>query len=841
MRFKPLWIPFLFAFLASLLLVWFGPQRQEVANGRTQVTTRRTLSESYGKLPLSFELNQGQTNGRVKFLSRGHGYSLFLTRGEVVLALQGPAAASDSTTGHSAAGVRRTLLRLKLVGANPEAKIEGLGELPGKSNYFIGNDASKWRTNVPNYAKVRFENIYPGVDVVYYGNQKNLEHDFIVAPGVDPSAITLAVKAETGTSQKHPLVINSRGDLVVRAGHEEFRFQRPLIYQETNVGRQEVAGGYIFKADNEVGFDIRAYDQTKPLVIDPVLVYSTYLGGSADEVGFTITVNSAGNAYVAGATTSADFPLTPGAFQTSFEGPNSPQRGDAYVTELNPAGTGIVFSTYLGGSGNENGRAIALDSAGNVYLAGDTGSSNFPTLNPAQPSFAGGEADGFVAKLNATGSSLIYSTYLGGSGGSSFGDGVSAIVADTSGNAYVTGGTDSTNFPTVNALQPTHGGGTFDAFIAKFGPTGSLVFSTFLGGNGIDVGEGIALDASGNICVGGLAESTNFPTLNPLQASNAGGRDGFVAKLNAAGSALIFSSYLGGAATDEVDGLAVDAADNIYVTGLTASTNFPTANPLQASNAGDFDGYVTKLNAAGSALVYSTYLGGSGFEEPTGIAVDSSGNAYVIGETQSSNFPVTPGAPQSSFGGVRDAFVTKMNAVGSALVYSTYLGGSGSDGTGYIALDAFNNAYVTGTTSSSDFPTTPGAFQVMIGGGNDAFVTKLADCPIPPTFSVSLSPNVLWPPNNKLVAIAANITVSDFCDAHPSVVLVSITANEPLDGDDIQGATFGTDDRSFKLVAERDGGGSGRIYTVTYRATNLSGYATTASAQVTVPHDQGHH
>jgi len=308
---------------------------------------------------------------------------------------------------------------------------------------------------------------------------------------------------------------------------------------------------------------------------------------------------------------------------------------------MNPAGTGIVFSTYLGGNADENGRAIALDTAGNVYLAGDTGSSNFPTSNALQPTFGGGPADGFVAKLNATGSALIYSTYLGGSGAADgFGDSSNAITVESAGNAYVTGQTDSADFPISNALQPSYGGSTFDAFITKIDPAGSLVFSTFLGGNGIDAGEGIGLDALGSIYVSGLTESTNFPTSNPLQAAIRGGRDGFVAKLNAAGSPLIYSTYLGGSGTEEAEAIAVDAGGNAYIVGITASLNFPIANGLQTINAGGDDGFVAKLNAAGSALVYSTYLGRSGSDEALGIAVASSGDAHVTGSTNST--PTSP-------------------------------------------------------------------------------------------------------------------------------------------------------------------------------------------------------
>ena len=735
--------------------------------GRTRGTgvpgsANARVIESYGKLPLSFEANQGQIDSDVKFLSRGSGYSLFLTSNEAVLSLKptkpsrdregavtqprlpnetgplAPARGSDRTTKEPA------VLRMKLAGANPSPQVSGVEELPGKSNYFIGNDATKWRTNVPTYAKVRYENVYPGIDLVYYGNQRQLEYDFVVAPGADPSTIRLAFPVSNPTRDSNPsrdsdgavppranqspdrkggvaLRIDPQGDLLLDPNATDLRLHRPVIYQEINGARQRIAGNFVTNNLNEVGFEVARYDASKPLIIDPVLSYSTYLGGSSSEQGYGIAVDSSGNAYVTGETYSTNFP-TANAFQPAYGGVNS----EAFVTKLNATGSALVYSTYLGGSDQDMGRGIAVDSSGNAYVTGSTISTNFPTANAIQARY-GGNSDAFVTKLNATGSALVYSTYLGGSDI----DSGSGIAVDSSGNAYVTGGTTSTNFPKVNAFQSSYGGvggGCCfgDAFVTKLNATGSaLVFSTYLGGSGGDAGVGIAVDSSGNAYVTGSTTSTNFPTANAFQAvfgggAPANGGDAFLAKINAAGSALVYSTYLGGSDVDGPNGIAVDSSGNAYVTGLTLSNNFPTANALQL---GGGSAFVTKLNAAGSALVYSTHLGGSGIlDQGAGIAVDSSGNAYVTGITFYSNFP-TVNAFQATYGGNGDVFLIKLDPAGSSLAYSTYLGGSGADYSYGIAVDSSGNAYVTGFTQSNNFPTA-NAFQPALNGSADAFVTK---------------------------------------------------------------------------------------------------------------------
>jgi hypothetical protein len=761
------------------------------------------IQNDYGRLPLSFEANQGQTDARVRFLARCGGYTIFLTNDEAVLTLRKsqpsisrslkfgppdglePFASVGSRAGWSGlpddwksrgrslipdlsqlvpepsagkGGVKAGLktqtphvVRMRFVGHDAKGRVVGLHELPGRSNYFIGNDRTKWRTNVPNYSEVKFQSVYPGIDLVYYGNQSQLEYDLVVAPGADPNQIKLSFAGADGMC-----VDAANGDLVLKVGGDEVRLHKPAVFQPA-VARALMAGGseptalskldarsgswnresralnpkafsgaFVLANNNLVAFRVPGYDPKRALVIDPVLSYSTYLGGSGYESGQAIAVDGAGNAYVTGDTASADFP-TAGLLQPSFGSGTS----DAFVAKLNAAGSALVYSTYLGGSFGSWGTGIAVDSFGNAYVAGNTTSTDFPTANPFQAinkAIPTARFTAFIAKLNAAGTALVYSTYLGGSLENwSYG-----IAVDSSGNAYVTGSTFSDDFPTMVPLQAinkaTPKTETVTAFVAKLTSTGSaLVYSTYLGGSEGESGQGIAVDSFGNAYVTGYTSSSDFPTANPMQASDHGDFDAFVAKLNPAGSALVYSTYLGGSAVDYGYAIAVDSSGNAYVTGRTYSTDFPTANPLQASYGGELDAFVAKLNAAGSALVYSTYLGGNRYDEGNSVAVDSSGNAYVTGVTYSTNFP-TASPFQANCGGCSsyaDAFVAKLNSTGSALVYSTYLGGSAVDYGYAIAVDSSGNAYVTGQTSSTNFPTV-NPQRTSNHGNVDVFVTKIS-------------------------------------------------------------------------------------------------------------------
>jgi uncharacterized repeat protein (TIGR01451 family) len=990
---------------------------------------------AYGKLPIRFEANLGQTDSRVKFISRGSGSTLFLTSNGAVLAVKNSANGGVNEGSRSSSRKRVATLRMSMIGANPAAEITGLGRLSGNSNYFRGSDPSKWQSNVPTYARVEYRELYPGVNLVYYGNEQQLEYDFQVAPGGNPGDIRMAFEGV------RKVTISADGDLILRASGSDIRMHKPSIYQETNGTRQSIAGRYVVRGKRQIAFEVDDYDKSKALVIDPVLsystflggtgydygrsiavdsagnayitgqttsfnfpvtinaydttyangydvfvtklnasgsamVYSTYLGGNSDDIGYGIAIDSSGNAYVTGMTVSTAYPTTPGAFQTTLQG-SSYNGGDAFVTKLNADGTALVYSTYLGGTNVEQANGIAIDSAGNAYVAGFTYSSNFPTTPGAfQTSIStGSSSDAFVTELNTTGTALVYSTFLGGTGA----DQATAIKVDAAGSAYITGMTTSTNFDiTPGAYQTTYAGSpggyyaTGDAFVTKFDPAGtSLVYSTYLGGTGDDGGFGIDLSNSGEAYVAGSTGSGDFPTTpgvvrvgNGGMAKSANGADSWFASNSGLISATelslainpsspstvfvgssgvgVFKSTNGGsnwtavnsgltdltikaltidptatsiiylgtntrgvfrstdsgatwraintgqngmsvntvkidpvsssiiyAGTDSgiskstnggaswinassglnqvyVNDLAIDpvATSTIYAglayggvfkstnsgatwsatsltpasirsvlldplshstvyagtdngvqkstdsgaswtgvnTGLSnRNVNALTVSPADSSTiyaatqngvfkstnggmtwaprnnglagavvnalaidpsnaatiycgsaAGSTDAFVTKLNSSGSALSYSTYLGGISGDQAASISVDASGNAYVTGNTASQNFPTTAGGFQFYYGYSNDGFVTKLDPTAAALVYSTYLGGSDYDYAYSVVADASGSAYVTGTTQSQNFPTTPGSFQPVRTGNYyyaDGFVSKLAVTP----------------------------------------------------------------------------------------------------------------
>jgi Beta-propeller repeat len=705
---------------------------------------------------LSFEANRGQLDARAAFVARGSDASVFLTSSEMVIAqrcTRNVAMRPGSTQALRMPAERPCVhvLRTTLLGADPAARLSGTAELTSKANYLIGDDPEKWHVNVPTYAKVEQRNVYPEIDLIYYGSHGRLEYDFIVKPGADPRQIRMRFDGA------ERIDLNPAGELVIHIGETTIHQRRPVIYQNVDGVRREVAGGYVFAGEREIGFQLAAYDSDRALVIDPVFFFSTYLGGSSLDAAYSVAIDAAGNAYLTGQVLSTDFPTVTGAFQ-----PTSGGGSDAFVTKLNPTGSGLIYSTYLGGSGADVGRGIAVDGAGNAYVTGSTTSTNFPVTANAfkSASGAGGTTEAFIARLNATGSALVYSSALVGVADASTRFGT-AIVTDALGNAYAVGLTQSRNLPTTpGVFQPNHGNSgepfqngppDLDAFIAKFNTNGSgtssLVYCSYLGGQAQDDAADIALDTQGNAYVVGETFSANFPTTpGALQTSLRGPMDGFVTKVNPTASALVYSTYLGGSTigggsgTDHASGIALDSLGNAYVTGFTGSTDFPiTAGAYQTSLLGSQgDAFVTKLNAAGTGLVYSTFLGDA--SSGVSIATDVSGNAYVAGSASSGTFPVTPGAPQPSFGGGNvDGFVAKFNTTGSALVYSTYLGGMGNDFVLRMALDGLPtpNVYVTGYTDSINFPTTSGALQTAFAGGSsDAFLTKITEVVLPPPSSV---------------------------------------------------------------------------------------------------------
>jgi len=686
-------------------------------NSETSTPSQKAAPRS--EFPLSFEVNRGQAAADAKFVARGGSYAMLLTdRGEPVLALNGllhQSTVSQLELQQQADGYGErpmlASLRLEFAGGNPVPQVQGEQPLAARSNYLIGNDPEKWLTGIPHYAKVRYREVFPGVDILYYAKGQQLEYDFMVRPGTDPESIHMTVR---GIQKIEP---SESGDLMLHTAAGSVVLHKPVAYQQGPDGEREVACNYLLSKD-EIAFALGDYDRTQMVRIDPVLSYSRSLGA----LFRAIAVDASGNSYLAGRTVSVNFPTTPSSFQPRNDG-----NADAVIAKLDPSGSTLLFATYLGGSGSDSANSIALDSNGNLIVAGSTVSSDFPLNNAFQWNLLGTE-DAFLSKVNANGTQLLYSTYLGGS----HSDWALGVALDASGRAVVTGGTNSSNFPiTAGALQPLYGG-NLDAFIAKLDTsqsgTASLLFSTYLGGSNRDAAGAIAVDTSGNVFATGLTLSSNFPTANPLQAScascpsgsdtglvPAAVADGFVTKLNATGTALVYSTFLGGNMGDASNSIAVDSVGNAYVAGTTGSwSNFPTTvGAFQTSHHGEADAFVSKLNPRGSALLYSTLVGGDGYDGATGVAIDSSGNAYLTGFSNSWDFPTVnplqgPGKGVCDFvlfpDGCSDAVVLQLNADGSAMNYSTYLGQSNinESGTG-IAVDASGNAYVAGGSHLNSF------------------------------------------------------------------------------------------------------------------------------------------
>ena len=659
----------------------------------------------HAALPVRFETNLGQTDSQVRYLARGNGYTLFLTPNESVIVLgQRASGARDKTPAQTP-----DVVRMRLAGANLQPNVTGLDALPGITNYFIGNDPERWHTDIVSFAKVRYSQVYPGIDLVYYGSDGDIEYDFVVQPGSDPAAIRLNFEGAKS------LAVNPSGELVLSVSAGELRQKAPVIYQEGPEGATLVAGGYSIQGD-QVRFEVGQYDRSRPLVIDPVLVYSTFLGGSGLDQATSIFVGPTGDAYVSGMTSSTNFPVQGAPTSTNGGGQ------DLFVTKMSLAGNSLTYSTYIGGVGTEVANDIAVSGAGTVYITGSTTSINYPVVTPTIAAQVGG-TDAFLTKLTSAGNAIVYSTYWGSTG---FEEGT-AVTVDPADNAYIAGNTSAPNFPTQTPFQAALAGGT-DGFMTKFSVAGnSIVYSTYLGGANDDRVFDMAVADDAAVFVVGSSTSPNFPTTPAsVQPALAGGRDGFLTHFSLAGNALLYSTFLGGSGDEEVFGMIIDAPMNAYLTGRTTSTNFPILTPVQLLNGGGAnDAFVTKINPPGVAIVYSTYLGGAGDDQGQGIAIDATRNAFVTGSTTSPNFPRRDSI-QVGLSGPSDAFVSKLNLAGTALVYSTYLGGSSADAGFGIGVDLVGSAYVAGFTESSDFATL-NPFQAALGGARDAFVSKLAE------------------------------------------------------------------------------------------------------------------
>jgi len=708
--------------------------------------------------PLSFEANVGQTDSRVAFLARTANTTLFLTPGEAVLTLRAAPSEPPRRVGLDpledriplpTAPITAAVLRMSFGGATTPVVPVGLDPLPGTATYLTGNDPSRWHTGVPTYAQAAYRSVYPGIDLVYHGSARGLEYDWTLQPGADPAVIDLAL---SGVSTPR---LDPQGNLVLRTATGDLLQSSPLAYQDIGGRRAAVDAHFVLTRPGHAGVAVGAHDPTQPLVIDPVLSYGTYLGGSSNAQAYGVAVDAAGNTYVSGGTSSVDFPTTTGAYSTTYAGGN-----DVFVSKLNPQGTSLVWSTYLGGSGNDVAmggprQGLAVDGAGNVYLAGGTTSTDFPTTaNAYSRTYGGGSAyggDAYVAKLNPQGAALLYSSYLGGSGA----DYANALAVDNAGHAYAAGNTSSPFPVTAGAFQTTLPvNSRSEGWVAELDTTrsgsASLVYGTYLAGsNGYSGNYGIAVDPAGDAYVAGDTNSGAFPvTAGAAQTTPGGGlcteggianqacHDASVIALNPSGSGLLYGTYLGGSGDERAASIALDAANNAYVTGWTASGDFPVVNALQAHPGGNAcaappcqHAFVTKLTASSSAFLYSTYLGGSNTDVGFGVAVDGTGTAYVTGYTYSSDFPITPNAPQTALpAGASDTFVTRIAADGRSVLYSTYLGGSGINSGDGIAVDSLGGAYVAGSTTSTTFPAT--GLYTSNTGGTAAFVAKIDPAPV---------------------------------------------------------------------------------------------------------------
>ncbi len=696
-------------------------------------TDSQLAMQSLNRMPLSFTKNMGQWDDRVLFRANAGGATMWFTKEGMTYqftrridarsgAVSAPGVGQNrfgfDTSGlgpidrfnNEKDSVEQMILTAKFVGANPNPEVVGESQMEYKCNYFIGNDPSKWHTDVPNYEAITLKDVYPGIDLKYYGNgHGKVEYDFIVQPNADPSQIAIRYDGA------NDVFVNDRGQLVVETDWNKVTEQAPMVYQLINGERKPITAEYCFREDNTFGFSLdQNYAPEYAKVVDPVLSYGTYLGGGGLEDSWDIAIDNSSNLYITGSTTSLDFPaLNP--FQTYSGG------SDVFVTKFNCSSAGILYSTYLGGAAEEVGYGIAVDSIGSAYVAGFTSSVNFPTQNPYQTDQPG--TDVFVAKFNSSGNELTYSTYIGGTG-DDYGGGV---AVDRNGHAYVAGTTWSSDYPTVNAYQTDPRSN--DAFVTKLSTSGNdLVYSTRLGGEGSDLGGPIALDTAGCAYLTGYTFSIDFPTKNAIYQyrDQNGQHDAFITKLNASGNGLSYSTYLGGDWGESGSRIAVDRQGNACITGPTYSSDFPLKNPIQTTHAYlDRDAFITKLNSTGTALIFSTYLGCSTLDDGFGIATDAAGNTYVSGDTYGPGFPNQDPVQPGFGGGGADAFVAKLSNSGQVLQFSSYLGGSDWDESRGVVVDSQGNMYVLGRTYSPDVPTV-NPYQTY-QGGMDAFIMKISD------------------------------------------------------------------------------------------------------------------
>ncbi|RIK11427.1 MAG: hypothetical protein DCC49_00545 [Acidobacteria bacterium] len=744
-----------------------------------------------GRLPerpgFSFEENIGQAPREAHFVQRSPAATTYLTdKGivAVVVTKTDNTEESDDLLAELSPGSERSesaaVMRMEFVGANPAPEVSGLGEKPGKSNYFIGKDGDKWVRGVRNFSKVEYKELYAGIDAIFYDDGSGrLEYDFIVSAGTDPSVIELGFKDGVAVD------LDNQANLVVTSGGTSFYQYKPFIYQHSDLGEIEEIDGRFQIDGNKVRFGLGEYDRARPVVIDPVMVYSSYLGGTGEDSGSQITVDALGNAYVTGKTYSLDFPVV-GAYQGELACAiwcTWPDVGsDAFLTKIAPDGSSIIYSTYLGAPDtNEEGSGIGVDSLGRAYVGSGTNSDDFPISNASQPTKGPGKFGATITKFSPDGSSLEYSTYFGGvSSGTALRD----IRVDGSGATYLGGSAGTGLTTTIGVFQPTCAddcASSSDGFVAKLDSGGFPLYASYIGGRCEDPVMALANDDLGNLYIAGRTCSTAFPVVNAFQPAGVypSRWEGYVAKINPSATALIYSSYLSGSLEDTATGIAVDSAGSAYVVGRTFSADFPVANAFEASHQGGRDNFLTKVSPNGSSIVFSTYLGGVNHEGTSpGVVVNSDGYAYVAGSTPAAGIPptadfpiVNPLAAGGSGGG---GYITKFNAAGNGLAFSTYLGGY-PNAIAAIAIDGAGDIYVTGATGSPDFPVTPGVFQPLCGACDPdpmltigtGFITKITQ-PEPNPVIEGTTGNSTWGSISVYHAITGTLVGYQCCNATDS-------------------------------------------------------------------------
>ncbi len=672
---------------------------------------------TYANLPVSFEPNRGQASAGTLYLARGNGYLLSLEASRSRIMLRNKEKSAEISS--------------QLVGSSKSPRLEALDPLPGHSSYFRGQDPAKWVTGVPNFARIRAAAVYPGIDLIYYGNQNRLEYDFVVEAGADPSVIRLRFDGVRS------LRTDADGNLILSTPAGDIIQQKPDIYQTVGGKRQPVAGRFEIQGRRTVAFKLASYDRSRSLVIDPVMVYSSFLGNGYQDEGNGVVADAAGNLYLVGDT-------------------YSPTYGDSdvLIRKIAPDGSGYVYIADIGGSDNDYGTGIAVDPNGSVYVGGYSASVDFPLANAFQNGNAGNN-NAIVLRLDPTGSTLIFSTYIGGSND----DRAMGLALDSQGDVYLTGGSASADFPTSTGAYQVqnraYSNGGVNCFVVEFDSQGNGIFSTYIGGTSEDIANAIAVDPQGNSYITGQTNSGNYPQVNnTFQHSQHGGFDAFITEISSDATHFVWSTFAGGSSDDFGYGIAVDAVGNTFVVGTTTSPDFPTDNAYQRTyQGGASDAFVMAYSPNGTNLIFSTFFGSHGTDDGNGIALDSNDNIYIAGDTDSDQFPVTAGAIQPTRKGNVDGVFAMFTPTGQQLTYSTFFGGSGNDTSSSVAVDQYGNAYLTGLTQSFDFPLTSGAAQTTPGGGmQDAFFAKIG-------FS---NPNNISPTSTGPGAVTQGNAVSRF-------------------------------------------------------------------------------